>query len=45
MHYRNGQIATIQSAPTGACMVDCLHIDDVMEMLKENGLDKRPDGK
>lgn len=43
--YCNGYIAPIQSAPTGACMVDCLHVDDLMEMLKEKGLDKRPEGK
>jgi len=43
--YCNGQIAPIQPAGTGACMVDCLHVDDVMEMLKEKGVDKRPDGK
>jgi len=28
-----------------ACMCDCLHVDDVAEMLAEKGLDKRPDGK
>jgi hypothetical protein len=29
-----------------ACMVDCLHDqDDVAAMLKERGLDKRPEGK
>lgn len=37
----NGSIAPI-SAQVGACMCDCLHVDDVMEMLKEKGLDKRP---
>lgn len=29
----------------GACMVDCLHVEDVMAMLTEKGLDKRPEGK
>lgn len=43
--YCNGSIAPIQNANTGACMVDCLHIDDVAEFLKEKGLDKRPEGK
>lgn len=43
--YCNGSIAPIQSVNTGACMCDCLHIDDVAEMLKEKGLDKRPEGK
>lgn len=28
-----------------ACLCDCLHVDDVEEMLKEHGLDKRPPGK
>ena len=42
--YCNGQIAPI-NAQMGACMCDCLHIDDVLEMLKEKGLDKRPAGK
>lgn len=43
--YCNGHIAPIQRAVEGACMCDCLHIDDVAEMLKEKGLDKRPAGK
>ncbi len=43
--YCNGTIAPIQSINTGACMCDCLHVDDVGEMLKEKGLDKRPAGK
>ena len=40
----NGNIATINQASM-ACMVDCLHIDDVNAMLAEKGLDKRPAGK
>lgn len=43
--YCNGQIALTQSVNTGACMCDCLHIDDVAAMLAEKGLDKRPPGK
>lgn len=43
--YCNGAIAPIQNANTGACMCDCLHVDDVAEMVKANGLDKRPAGK
>lgn len=43
--YCNGSIAPIQNANTGACMCDCLHIDDVAALLKEKGLDKRPSGK
>ncbi len=30
---------------TGACLCDCLHVDDVAAMLAEKGLDKRPAGK
>ena len=41
----NGSIAPIQNPVTGACMCDCLHIDDVAAILKEKGLDKRPAGK
>lgn len=43
--YCNGAIAPIQNPVTGACLCDCLHIDDVAAMLKEKGLDKRPTGK
>jgi hypothetical protein len=41
----NGSIAIIQSATQHACMCDCLHVDDVAELLKEKGLDQRPNGK
>lgn len=43
--YCNGYIAPIQSPVASACMCDCLHADDVVAMLKEKGLDKRPAGK
>lgn len=43
--YCNGYIAPIQAPNTMACMVDCLHVDDVAEYLKEKGLEKRPAGK
>jgi hypothetical protein len=43
--YCNGNIATIQSPQQYACIVDCLHVDDVAEYLAEKGLDKRPEGK
>lgn len=42
--YCNGMIAPT-SSQAGACMCDCLHIDDVAAMLAEKGLDKRPEGK
>lgn len=40
----NGSIAPITS-DTGACICDCLHIDDIAAILAEKGLDKRPEGK
>lgn len=42
--YCNGEIAVMHQAEM-ACMCDCLHIDDVAELLAEKGLDKRPEGK
>lgn len=42
--YCNGSIAPVQNTQEMACMCDCLHIDDLAEILKERGLDKRPDG-
>lgn len=41
----NGSIAPIQNVNTTACLCDCLHVDDLAAMLKEHGLDKRPEGK
>lgn len=44
--YCNGSIAPSLGGPVvGACMCDCLHIEDIAELLKEKGLDKRPAGK
>ena len=43
--YCNGNIAVVQPANDYACMVDCLHIDDVAEILAAKGLNKRPEGK
>lgn len=42
--YCNGAIAPLTS-DTGACMCDCLHVEDLAEILAEKGLDKRPAGK
>ena len=42
--YCNGAIAPLIT-DTGACMCDCLHVDDVAAMLAEKGMDKRPAGK
>jgi hypothetical protein len=41
--YCNGSVAPISH--NGACIIDCLHADDVVELLKAAGLDKRPAGK
>lgn len=43
--YCNGNIAPIQPTNKGACLCDCLHIEDVLAILAEKGLDKRPEGK
>jgi len=43
--YCNGEIAVVQSTTECACICDCLHIDDVAELLTAQGLDQRPEGK
>ena len=43
--YCNGTIAVVQSATDYACMVDCLHIDDVAAILADKSLSARPAGK
>lgn len=43
--YYNRYITAIQPPNDYACMVDCLHVDDLAVALKGNGLDKRPAGK
>jgi hypothetical protein len=40
----NGSIAPIIN-DMGACLCDMLHVDDLAELLKHAGLDKRPPGK
>lgn len=42
--YCNGSVAPLP-AGTGACLVDCIHLDDLAAILVEKGLDKRPAGK
>lgn len=42
--YCNGNIAPVTN-DTGACLCDCLHVDDIAAMLAEKELDKRPSGK
>jgi hypothetical protein len=41
----NGYIAPIQQPVAGACLCDCLHVDDLAVLLKAAGLDKGPEGK
>lgn len=41
----NGNIAVVQSANSYACLCDCLHVDDVDELLAKAELNKRPPGK
>ena len=44
--YCNGSIAPLLGgAVQAACMVDCIHLDDLIALLAEKGLDKRPAGK
>lgn len=43
--YCNGYLAPVQQVKEIACMVDCLHVDDLAAMLKEKGLDARPPSK
>lgn len=41
----NGSIASTIGGPVvGACLCDCLHLDDVGAILAEKGLHKRPAG-
>ena len=42
----NGSIASTIGGPVvAACLCDCLHEEDVAELLKTKGWDKRPAGK
>ena len=42
----NGSIASTIGGPVvGACLCDCLHIDDLVAILAEKGLNRRPAGK
>lgn len=41
----NGFIAPVQPTNDYACMVDCLHVDDLAEILEASGLAKRSDSK
>lgn len=37
----NGRIAPIQPTDQGACLADCLHLDDLEDLLRHHGLDRR----
>ncbi len=39
--YCNGNIAIVQQQNDYACMCDCLHIDDLAEIIKNAGLGER----
>ncbi|MDE2472701.1 MAG: hypothetical protein KGL35_29255 [Bradyrhizobium sp.] len=42
----NGNIAPIMGGQVvGACMCDCLHYDDVADLIVKAGWDRRPEGK
>ena len=43
--YCNGNIAVIQQPNDYACLVDCLHVDDVAALLADAKLNNRPEGK
>ncbi len=44
--YCNGYIAPLFGGPiVAACMCDCLHLDDVVQLFVDKGWDKRPPGK
>jgi hypothetical protein len=42
--YCNGNVAPVIN-DLNACICDMIHVDDLAEILKEKGLDKRPAGK
>lgn len=43
--YCNGNLAGVHAGNQNACLVDCLHMDDVAELIKAAGLSQRPPGK
>ena len=40
----NGRVVHVHQVSDYARLCDCLHVDDLAEILKEKGLDKRPAG-
>ena len=43
-NYCNGRFAVIQPVNVYACICDCLHVDDVADILKNAGMSERPKG-
>ena len=43
--YCNGTILSTQTQQTLACLCDCIHADDLADLLKKAGLATRPPGK
>ena len=43
--YCNGSIAVVQPTNEGACLIDCIHVEDVESFIAAKGLAKRPEGK
>ena len=43
--YCNGKIAPMGLDHLGACMCDCLSIEDIEAIIADKGLNKRPEGK
>lgn len=49
--YCNGELVITGYGPQGpaiiigACLCDCIHVDDLTAILAKEGLDKRPEGK
>ena len=41
----NGSIASIQSPNDDAHLTDCLPIEDMATMIRENGMDTRPEDR
>lgn len=42
--YCNGSVASI-APEKGACLADCIHVDDLAALLAEKGLAERPASK
>jgi hypothetical protein len=43
-YYCNGNLVPTHGF-IGACLIDCINVDDILDLLKEKNLDKRPAGK